>query len=203
MQQAAQQAAAETCAPSVCDSSDLLLGFVNTGPLSGSPDRLTGPEDLAAWLTRTGLAGTTGAGTAVTGADAVAARELRDAFVAIFRAHSGCEDGEALLPAAEDYLERVAPRYPLTPRLSADGVRLVPAQDGVLGGFGALFAAAADLAARGGWARLKMCKDPSCHTGFFDKTRNSSGLYCSTACSTRTAARAYRSRTKNAAVEGR
>ncbi|SDN43108.1 CGNR zinc finger domain-containing protein [Actinacidiphila guanduensis] len=197
-----QQATAETCAPSVCESSDLLLGFVNTGPLGGSPDTLTGPDDLTAWLARTGLAGS-GTAAAVTGADAVAARELRDALVMIFRAHSGCEDGESALPAAEAYLQAVAHRYPLTPRVTADGVRMVPAQDGVLGAFGALFAAAADLAARGGWARLKMCKDPSCHTGFFDKTRNSSGLYCSSACSTRMAARAYRSRAKTAAAEAR
>ncbi|MFD3519081.1 CGNR zinc finger domain-containing protein [Streptomyces sp. NPDC058653] len=190
-----RQTEADPCPPSTCDSSALLLGFVNTAPLAGSRDRLTVAADLSEWLDHTGLAG---ADTSVTGADVAAARELRDAFTMIFRAHSGCEDGEAALPAAEGYLQRVAHRYPLVPRLSADGCRLVPAQDGVLGGFGALFAAAADLAAGGGWPRLKMCKNPTCYTGFFDKTRNSSGLYCSTACSTRMAARAYRSRVKNA-----
>ncbi|MEU3980485.1 CGNR zinc finger domain-containing protein [Streptomyces sp. NPDC026672] len=189
------QATAEKCPPSVCTSSDLLLGFVNTGPLGGRADRLTGPEDLSAWLSLNGLVD---AGSTVTGADALAARELRDALVTVFRAHSGCEDGETALPEAEEYLRQIARRYPLAPHLSAEGCRLVPAQDGVLGGFGSLFAAAADLAARGGWARLKMCKEPSCYTGFFDKTRNSSGLYCSTACSTRMAARAYRSRAKSA-----
>jgi len=191
-----QQAAAETCPPSVCTSSDLLLGFVNTGPLGGRADHLTGPEDLSAWLRGSGLIED---GSVVTGADALAARELRDAFVTVLRAHSGCEDGESALPSAERYLLQIAARYPLAPQLSAEGCRLVPTQDGVLGGFGALLAAAADLAARGGWARLKMCKDPSCHTGFFDKTRNSSGLYCSSACSTRMAARAYRSRVRSSA----
>ncbi|MYV57994.1 CGNR zinc finger domain-containing protein [Streptomyces sp. SID3212] len=190
-----QQTGAEQCPPSTCDSSALLLGFVNTAPLAGAMDRLAGAEDLSAWLAGTNLAD---ADTPVTGADVAAARELRDAFTMIFRAHSGCEDGEAALPAAEDYLQRMAPRYPLAPRLSAAGCQLVPAQDGVLGAFGALFAAAADLSARGGWPRLKMCKNPTCYTGFFDKTRNSSGLYCSTACSTRMAARAYRSRAKTA-----
>lgn len=190
-----QTPADDRCPPSTCDSSALLLGLVNTAPLAGGRDRLTVPEDLSAWLAHAGLPS---AGTSVTGADVAAARELRDAFTMIFRAHSGCEDGEAALPAAEEYLQRIAHRYPLVPRLDADGCHLVPAQDGILGGFGALFAAAADLAARGGWARLKMCKNPTCYTGFFDKTRNSSGLYCSTACSTRMAARAYRSRVKNA-----
>ncbi|WP_212914806.1 ABATE domain-containing protein [Streptomyces sp. TS71-3] len=188
-----QQPEADTCQAPVCESSDLLLGFVNTRALAGTADLLTSPEDLSAWLDRTGLAG---AGSPVTGADVLAARELRDAFTMIFRAHSGCADGERALPAAEEYIQRIADRYPLVPRLSAEGYRLVPAHGGVLGGFAALFAAAVDLAARGGWARLKVCKNPSCYTGFFDKTRNSSGLYCSAACSTRMAARAYRSRNK-------
>ncbi|QIQ02202.1 CGNR zinc finger domain-containing protein [Streptomyces liangshanensis] len=188
------QTAEEPCPPSACDSSALLLGFVNTAPLGDDQDRMTGPEELSAWLA---AGGRTGLDAVVTGADVAAARELRDAFTMIFRAHSGCEDGEAALPAAEDYLQRIAVRYPLTPRLTADGCHLVPAQDGVLGGFGALFAAAVDLAARGAWGRLKMCKNPTCYTGFFDKTRNSSGLYCSTSCSSRAAARAYRSRAKS------
>lgn len=190
-----EQTETDPCPPSLCDSSDLLLAFVNTGPLAGSTDGLTGADDLSAWLIRMGVVGV---GDPVTGADAAAARELRDAFTTIFRAHSGCEDGEEALPAAEEYIQRIAHRYPLVPRLSSEGCHLVPAQEGVLGGFGALFAAAADLAARGGWSRLKMCKDPSCYRGFFDKTRNSSGLYCSAACSARMAARAYRSRAKKA-----
>ncbi|MFI6763027.1 CGNR zinc finger domain-containing protein [Micromonospora sp. NPDC050417] len=84
--------------------------------------------------------------------------------------------------------------HPLTPRLSTDGCTLVPAQTDVPGAFGALFAAAADLAARGAWCRLKVCKNPSCLAGFFDKTRNSSGLYCGAACGSQMSMRAYRSR---------
>ncbi|WP_141962426.1 CGNR zinc finger domain-containing protein [Actinoallomurus bryophytorum] len=80
----------------------------------------------------------------------------------------------------------------------AGGCTLVPSQTGVLGAFGSLLAAVADLASRGAWLRLKMCKNDSCHAGFFDKTRNSSGLYCGTACGTQMSQRAYRSRLKNA-----
>ncbi|WP_411101143.1 CGNR zinc finger domain-containing protein [Streptomyces sp. x-45] len=102
-----------------------------------------------------------------------------------------------LLSDAEAYLQRTTERYPLSLRITAEGCVLVPSQSGVLGAFGALFAAAGDLASRGIWSRMKMCKNTSCHAGFFDKTRNSSGLYCSPACSSQAAQRAYRSRLKS------
>lgn len=130
----------------------------------------------------------------VTGADVVAARELRDAFTAIFHAHCGCAD--ASVEGAEAYLRAVGPRYPLVLRVTADGVTPVAAQTGVPGGFGTVLAAAADLAARGAWSRLKLCKNPSCQAGFFDKTRNQSGQYCSAACNSQASMRAYRSRQK-------
>jgi predicted RNA-binding Zn ribbon-like protein len=190
-----QQAVAGECRPVVCESSDLLLSLVNTRPaVDGRPELLGDRAALARWLTDSGL----GDGeTLVTDADAAAARELREAFVTIFRAHVGCTDGANALPEAEAYLQRVAERYPLTPRISAAGCTLVPSQTGVLGAFGSLLAAVADLASRGAWLRLKMCKNDSCYAGFFDKTRNSSGLYCGTACGTQVSQRAYRSRLKN------
>jgi predicted RNA-binding Zn ribbon-like protein len=100
------------------------------------------------------------------------------------------------VPAAQAYLRRVAVRYPLVPQISADGCTLVPAQAGVLGVFGAVLAAVTELAYRGEWPRAKVCKNVACHEAFFDKTRNSSGLYCSAACGSQVAMRAYRSRQK-------
>ncbi|MEV4627788.1 CGNR zinc finger domain-containing protein [Micromonospora sp. NPDC049523] len=183
---------ADACAPSVCDSSDLILGFVNTRPTGdGQPELLDGRTGLADWLTRAGLAD---AAPSATYADAVAAQELRAAFVTILRSHAGCVDDETAVPDAEAYLQRIAERYPLTPRISAEGCTLVASQSGVPGAFGSLFAAVADLAARGGWSRVKVCKNSSCHSGFFDKTRNTSGLYCSAACGSQASMRAYRSR---------
>ncbi|MBE1484842.1 CGNR zinc finger domain-containing protein [Plantactinospora soyae] len=187
--------AAEACPPSLCESSDLILSFVNTRDVdSGPPGPPGNRAGLAEWLARVGRPDRD---LVVTNADTVAADELRSTFVTIFRAHAGCADSDTSVSEAEAYLHRIAERYPLTAKISSDGCTLVPAQTGVPGAFGALFAAAADLAGRGGWSRLKVCKNPTCHTGFFDKTRNSSGLYCSTACGSQMSMRAYRSRRKN------
>ncbi|WP_371630155.1 CGNR zinc finger domain-containing protein [Streptomyces sp. NBC_00341] len=179
-----------------CESSAVLLGFVNTTPHGSGPVELLGDsESLAAWLTGAGLMA---ADTAVTRADVVAAHELRAALCTVFLSRSGCEGSADRLPEAEQYLARIAERYPLTLRVTAQGCRPVPAQTGVLGAFAGLLAAAADLAARGAWLRMKICKNPTCYSGFYDRTRNTSGLYCGTACGSQAAQRAYRNRIKDA-----
>ncbi|MFF3258891.1 ABATE domain-containing protein [Streptomyces sp. NPDC002932] len=179
-----------------CESSAVLLGFVNTTPHGSGPVELLGDsETLAAWLTGAGLMA---ADTAVTRADVVAAHELRAALCTVFLSRSGCEGSADRLPEAERYLARIAERYPLTLRVTAEGCRPAPAQTGVLGAFAGLLAAAADLAARGAWLRMKICKNPTCYSGFYDRTRNTSGLYCGTACGSQAAQRAYRNRIKDA-----
>uniref|UniRef100_A0AAU2VRH2 CGNR zinc finger domain-containing protein n=1 Tax=Streptomyces sp. NBC_00008 TaxID=2903610 RepID=A0AAU2VRH2_9ACTN len=179
-----------------CESSAVLLGFVNTTPHGSGPVELLGDSaSLTAWLAGAGL---TAADAAVTEADVVAAHELRAALCTVFLSRSGCEGSADRLPEAEQYLARIAERYPLTLRVTAQGCRPVPAQAGVLGAFAGLLAAASDLAARGAWLRMKICKNPTCYSGFFDRTRNTSGLYCGTACGSQAAQRAYRNRIKDA-----
>jgi predicted RNA-binding Zn ribbon-like protein len=180
-------------ASNACISSDLILDFVNTRPgADGHPDLLADGEGFSAWISSAGSADPD----QVAGdADAAVARELRGAFVGLLRAHSGCDDERA---EAEAYLARIAERYPLTPRLDATGLTLSSGQSGIPGLLGSLFAAAADLASRGAWSRLRICKNPACRRGFFDKTRNSAGIYCGSACSSKMSMRAYRSRQKAA-----
>jgi predicted RNA-binding Zn ribbon-like protein len=161
-----------------CTNSSLIVDFANSG------------RDLTAWLARCAGVST------VDEADVVAARDLRGAVVTLLRAHSGCVTDDTEVPAAEAYVRRVAVRYPLVAQVGAEGCKLVPAQTGVLGVFGALLAAVTELAYEGGWPRVKVCKNVACHEAFYDKTRNSSGLYCSAACSSQVAMRAYRSRQK-------
>lgn len=188
-----EQQTGEKCAPPVCASSDVLVGFVNTRPFDGRPDELENPSGLAAWLKSRGMPVD---GPPITRADSAAAQELRDAFAAIFREHGGCRQEEQALRDAEVYLQSIGRRYPLMLRLGAESGTLVPIESGVPGAFGNLLVAAADLAWRGAWERLKLCKEPSCHQGFFDKTRNSGGQFCTSSCSSRMAARNYRSRLK-------
>jgi predicted RNA-binding Zn ribbon-like protein len=54
--------------------------------------------------------------------------------------------------------------------------------------------AAIELALSGQWARIKACRNEPCHFGFFDRSKNTSGGYCSTQCSSRASMRAYRAR---------
>jgi predicted RNA-binding Zn ribbon-like protein len=170
----------DVCTPAVCTNSNLIVGFANSG------------SELTAWLTRYAGEPT------VDQVDVVAARDLRAALLTLLRAHSGCVADDTEVPAAQAYLQRIAGRYPLVPQISAEGCTLVPAQTGVLGVFGAVLAAVTNLAYEGGWPRVKVCKNEACHQAFFDKTRNSSGLYCSAACSSKASMRAYRSRQKSA-----
>jgi predicted RNA-binding Zn ribbon-like protein len=172
----------DVCAPAVCTNSDLIVGFANSG------------TELTAWLTRYAGEPTVDR---VDEVDVVAARDLRAALLTLLRAHSGCAADDEVA-GAQGYLERIAARYPLVPRISAEGCTLAPAQTGVLGVFGAVLAAVTNLAYQGGWPRVKVCKNIGCHAAFFDKTRNSSGLYCSPACSSQVSMRAYRSRQRSA-----
>jgi predicted RNA-binding Zn ribbon-like protein len=163
----------EECSPAVCANSDLVIAFVNDSEWPAGR-----------------------AGEPVGAADVAAASELRERVVTLLREHSNCVDDPADVDDARGYLQRIAPRYPLVPVLTADGCSLTPSQTGVPGLFGQLLAAIADLSYRGAWPRVKVCKNRGCHRGFFDKTRNTSGLYCGPACGSQAAMRAYRSRQK-------
>ncbi|WP_203894133.1 CGNR zinc finger domain-containing protein [Planobispora longispora] len=175
------------------DAADLVLDFVNTRPIDGRAERLADASATGRWLRATGLVHTE---TLITEADAAAARELRQALVTVLLAHAGEPDGDgATLEAAEAYLRRSGAMYPLSPVITADDVRLLPAQVGVAGAFGALLAAVADLARKGTWTRVKACRNPPCHLGFYDRTRNCSAAYCSPRrCGAQVAMRSYRSR---------
>ncbi|MFB9879960.1 CGNR zinc finger domain-containing protein [Planobispora siamensis] len=175
------------------EAADLVLGFVNTRAIGGSAERLADASATGLWLRESGLVH---AETLVTEADAAAARELRQALVTVLLAHAGEPDGDgATLETAETHLRRSGAMYTLSPVITADDVRLLPAQAGVAGAFGALLAAVADLAGKGTWTRVKACRNPPCHLGFYDRTRNCSAAYCSPRrCGAQVAMRSYRSR---------
>lgn len=181
-------------APAPFASANLLVEFVNTHPNpKRARDLLEDGAALVEWLTSHDLGD---GGMVITDADAAAARELRGAFMTVFRTHVGCDQAAELLTGAEQLLLAYGQRYPLTPVIEAGGCVFRPSHVGIVGVFEVLLAAAVDLTARDAWARMKMCSSSQCYQGFYDRTRNSAGRYCSTRCSQQAATHAYRDRQK-------
>ena len=183
---------ARTVTPSV----ETVLAFVNTRADGGGRRELLGDaEAFGSWLAEHGQFG---GPTTVTGADAAAARELRDSLVTIMLAHSGDEESVgAPVRAAEAHLRRIGTLYPLATEITEQGARLTSPQSGGAHVIGTVLAAVSEFALSGDWGRIKACRNPPCHFGFFDRTRNGSGLYCSTACSAQVSMRKYRQRQRN------
>ncbi|MET8979433.1 CGNR zinc finger domain-containing protein [Streptomyces sp. NPDC004539] len=176
-----------------------VLAFVNTRADGGGRQELFGDgEAFAAWLAEHeefGGEGEFGGKTVATDADAAAARELRDALVTLLLAHSDDEEGRGEpLRQAEQHLRRAGALYPLATVVTAGGVELASPQAGVARVFGTVLAAVTTFAQTGDWERIKACRNPPCHFGFFDRTRNGSGLYCSTGCGSQVSMRNYRRR---------
>ncbi|THA46481.1 ABATE domain-containing protein [Streptomyces sp. A1136] len=189
-------AAAGSAKPSprtVMPAVETVLAFVNTRANGGGQRELFGDgHSFAAWLAEHGEFG---GDTVATDADAAAARELRDALVTLLLAHSGDEEslGEPL-QHAEQHLRRAGALYPLATVVTAGGVELASPQAGVPRVFGTVLAAVTTFAQTGDWGRVKACRNPPCHFGFFDRTRNGAGLYCSTGCGSQVSMRNYRLR---------
>ncbi|WP_445166039.1 CGNR zinc finger domain-containing protein [Mycolicibacterium sp. Dal123E01] len=180
----------------ITPAAESVLAFVNTRADAGGRQELLGDaEAFATWLAEHDQFG---GPTALTDADAAAARELRDALVTVMLAHSGDPDylGEPL-HAAESHLQRAGTLYPLAAVITGQGARLTSPQTGAAHVLGTVIAAATEFAQNGEWGRIKACRNPPCHFGFFDRSRNSSGLYCSSACSAQVSMRKYRQRQRS------
>ncbi|PKV82856.1 CGNR zinc finger domain-containing protein [Streptomyces sp. TLI_146] len=172
---------------------ETVLSFVNTRADGSGRQEVFGDGDsFAAWLAEHAELG---GETVATDADAAVARELRDALVTLLLAHSGDEEslGEPLL-RAERHLRRAGSLYPLATAITADGAELASPQAGVPRVFGTVLAAVTMLAQSSDWGRIKACRNPPCHFGFFDRTRNGAGLYCSTGCGSQVSMRKHRQR---------
>ncbi|MEU9380798.1 CGNR zinc finger domain-containing protein [Streptomyces sp. NPDC048279] len=171
---------------------DLVLGFVNTRSVLGSPDHLRDVDAMRGWAARTHLLDPA---TLISDSDVATAREIRGAFAVLLLAHTGIHgNDEQAIEHAETYLARAAALHPVAPLISVKSSRWTPTQPGVAGLFGTLLATVAQTASTSEWKRLKACANHACYTGFLDKTKNSSALYCSTSCSSQMTSRAYRKR---------
>ncbi|HEY1972733.1 MAG TPA: ABATE domain-containing protein [Pseudonocardia sp.] len=181
------------------DAAETVLRFVNTrADGGGRSDVFARSADFAGWAAEHELLA---ADTVVSESDAVAARELRDALITVLLAHSGDPAIDAAeVGAAERYLGQAGTRYPLTARITATGARLVAGSTGVPGVLGQVLAAVTELAQRDEWTRIKACCNPSCHSGFVDRTRNRAGRYCCAGCGSRVSMRAMRQRRRDSGV---
>lgn len=177
-------------------AADLVVRFVNTRAAgNGQPELLGDSGALRQWLRQSKLIDEA---TAVTEADAAEARELREALAIVLLDHVGMEMGDGMLAAAQRHLQRSAAMHPLNLIVRSDGCELVSPQTGVAAALGAILAAVSKTSAHGLWTRVKMCRNPPCHASFLDNTRNSGGLYCSSACRSQMSMRAYRDRQRSA-----
>ncbi len=170
-----------------------VLEFVNTrfDGKGGHIERFGSSEDFAGWARERGLVGDE----MVTESDVAAARELREALVAVMLAHAGHPDlDEEQLRDAERKLEHAGERYPVRITLSAAGSSIASQARGAAGVFGTVLAAANDIAAHDAWWRMKGCCSYPCRHGFVDRTKNGTQRFCSTRCASRAAMRAMRER---------
>jgi predicted RNA-binding Zn ribbon-like protein len=171
---------------------DLVLGFVNTRSVLGSPDHLQDVESMRVWVVERHLIEP---GALISDSDVATAREIRGALAVLLLAHVNAhERDDQDIDHAEEYLARAGALHPVAPLIGVHSSRWTPIQTGVAGFFGTLLATAAQTASTSEWRRLKACNNHACYTGFLDKTKNSSALYCSTGCSSQVASRAYRKR---------
>jgi predicted RNA-binding Zn ribbon-like protein len=168
----------------------LVQRFVNTVDLEGGPELIGDAAALRDWLV---AAGVLDRGERVSAAAHGRALELREAIRALAAAHAGAPDDAR----AAAVVSAAAARARLRPVLhDASTMRLEPETGGVDGALGRIVAAIQDAIVEGTWPRLKACDRHSCRWAFYDRSKNQSSHWCSTAtCGSREKnRRAYRRR---------
>ena len=168
----------------------LVQRFVNTVDLEDGPELVGDPTALREWLVGAGLLEP---GDPVSAAEHARALDLREAIRALAAAHAGAPDE----PHAAATVSEAAARARLRPVVVyASTMRLEPEAGGVDGALGRIVAAIQDAIVAGTWPRLKACDRHSCQWAFYDRSKNQSRHWCSTAgCGSREKnRRAYRRR---------
>ncbi|PZR97696.1 MAG: hypothetical protein DLM67_07330 [Candidatus Nephthysia bennettiae] len=165
----------------------LVKDFVNTLDIEEGREELGGPAELAGWLSERGLLSP--ATTAATAEEHALALSTRETIRRLLLVNNG-EEGR---PEDLATLDRLAAKASLTPRFSAEGVRLEPRSGGVAGALGRLLAIVAEAMAEGSWNRLKACSNHGCQWAFYDRSKNHSAHWCSMkVCGNRAKARQFR-----------
>jgi predicted RNA-binding Zn ribbon-like protein len=171
---------------------ELVRAFVNTNDIDAAKDEIDNPEDLARWLENHGLLEHGAVPDEAARRHAVA---LREALRGLMLCNN---DGLAPDPGAVDALNDIAARARLVVRFNGAGAaQLTPASSGVDAALGRILALVYAAYEGGTWPRLKACRNDTCHWGFYDRSKNRSGHWCSMSnCGSQLKARAYRQRRK-------
>jgi predicted RNA-binding Zn ribbon-like protein len=163
------------------------LCFVDTLGRRSRIERLSAPQDLAAWMEAAGLPTE---GVRIDEKHVVQARSLREA---IFRCASSIESGSAVPLADVEMLNRFAQPAPPRPRLQ-DGKVVLTTEEPVSAAFSLVAADAIELI--GGPRRHKIRTCPECRMVFVDTSRPGRRRWCSSAsaCGNRAKVREHRER---------
>lgn len=153
-------------------------------------DELSGPRELAAWMSQRGLSAE---GTKITAAMFESALQLR----ASIRAYLQCDPAERRKDnETVRSLNKIMKLFPLV--AEARGSRrmtLGAAGRDALAGLSAVVAELYDGSIDGTLDRLKMCASEECRRVFFDRSKPATRRWCmATLCGNRTKTRTYRER---------
>jgi predicted RNA-binding Zn ribbon-like protein len=167
----------------------LVQRFVNSVDLETGEDELETPEALRDWFAGRGLMER---GDAVTAADLRRALDVREGLRAVLLQNNGLPLDEERVERLDRAVGRASVRVRFTPGQNPELIATCAGVDGAIARLMAIVAAAVE---HGRWERLKACPREECEWAFYDRSKNSSGRWCSMeSCGNIEKARAFRAR---------
>jgi predicted RNA-binding Zn ribbon-like protein len=167
----------------------LVQRFVNSIDLETGEDELETPEALRDWLAERGLLGPDDG---VSAADLKRAIDVREGLRAVLLQNNGLPLDEELVERLDRAVGRASVRVRFAPGQEPE---LVASCSGIDGAIARLMAIVAAAVEHGRWERLKACPREECEWAFYDRSKNSSGRWCSMeSCGNIEKARAFRER---------
>jgi predicted RNA-binding Zn ribbon-like protein len=163
--------------------------FTHHGVQHRQGDELSGPRELAAWMSQQGLAAE---GAKITTAMFDSALQLR----AGIRAYLECAPAERRRDnEVVRSLTKAMKSFPLVVDARGNRMTLVAARRDALAGLSVVVAELHEGSINGTLDRLKMCAAEECRRVFFDRSKPATRRWCmSTLCGNRIKTRTYRER---------
>jgi predicted RNA-binding Zn ribbon-like protein len=168
--------------------------FTHHGVPHEQGDQLTGPRELADWMSQRGLLSTSAK---ITSAMFDTALQLRTGV----RAYLQCDPIERRSnKAAVRALDAAMQPFPLVARARSDGSMVLRgSRSDAVAGLSVVVAELYDGSIRGTLDRVKTCAAEECRRVFFDRSKPATRRWCmSSLCGNRTKTRTYRERHRDA-----